>query len=514
MDEHTHADRPPNARVLVVCTDAGLRAELEAALGGAGYVVATAVSGAAALEALRNRPSIAHIVVDIDRSASIWGLEFLRKTALLRATRRLTAFLLATRVDFGTIAAAMRLAVCDVFEHAAAADALIAALRRREECVAIPQREAEGPVLREQLLLDVERQRSGLGRGDLLEDPTWRLLLELAAALDVGSAPASGRADGVGAARSMPARRLMRLEAEGVIVRQQAGDRRRTTIDVSDTCRKSIALIAERFGERCRAASPTGADAADSASLEAPIDKVAIVTTDHRLAETLSRHDRDAFAILPSFAELLRISAVSGVAAVLLDVSTADETELLDVARHLSRTIPFGFISDRACAEAALAALRMGAADFLWKPVQPEEIDGAVARLLDRNRRASGGEIAPTRAHVAAALRALMQDRARTLPQLPIENPGWYALLELRRLEIDRVDSATKYALAVTAGLKIRTSLRRIDGLISAELVEAFPDPLDSRCTRIKLTGSGREMVDSHLDAVSAMIGAAHDHRS
>jgi signal transduction histidine kinase len=69
-----------------------------------------------------------------------------------------------------------------------------------------------------------------------------------------------------------------------------------------------------------------------------------------------------------------------------IEMPGMDGLQLLALARDEQPRVPFILVTGHATLDAAITALRRGAADFLQKPVQPAQLRHVVARALDHSR--------------------------------------------------------------------------------------------------------------------------------
>jgi len=84
-------------------------------------------------------------------------------------------------------------------------------------------------------------------------------------------------------------------------------------------------------------------------------------------------------------------------------------TDLLDRLRREHADTDFVLLTANASVESAVAALRMGAADYLVKPVQPEELALVVERILSRRRLLAENERLREALRVAESCRTLLR---------------------------------------------------------------------------------------------------------
>lgn len=203
----------------------------------------------------------------------------------------------------------------------------------------------------------------------------------------------------------------------------------------------------------------------------------------------------------------------------------------------------------------AVAALRLGAIDFLTKPVRPQQllsaVRDAVARV-ERERAMShlsdqAATLAQQAEMLAAALKGMAQAPERTfgggapVSETPVREPagvrsGDFALLgldHLRRLrrqfpplgELDHVawdllrelfraerngQRLSVSALSVSVEqVSSTTALRRIQDLVKAGHIVRTPDPMDARRDFVALAPPTRSTLEQYLERVARELAAA-----
>jgi CheY-like chemotaxis protein len=211
------------------------------------------------------------------------------------------------------------------------------------------------------------------------------------------------------------------------------------------------------------------------------------------------------------------------------------------------------FLTAHARVDFAVAALRLGAVDFLTKPVRPQELLSAVKTAVERAHRdtmAAQPDRAASLAQQAEALAAALkgwahiqaQDPQRAASSAPAPSqegvaasPGDFALLgmdHLRRLRrafpplSDLDDTAWDLLLEVlrseksgqrlsVSALSISvepvsstTALRRIQELAKAGHIVRQPDPTDARRDFVTLAAGSREILESYLERVAKELAA------
>jgi CheY-like chemotaxis protein len=194
--------------------------------------------------------------------------------------------------------------------------------------------------------------------------------------------------------------------------------------------------------------------------------------------------------------------------------------------------------------EFAVAALRLGAVDFLIKPVRPQELLSAVRGAVDRVDRERAAlqltDRAAMLAQQAEALAAALSSFKHPQPVPVARNTetarGDFAMLgldHLRRpqhsiallgdlddvawnllLELLRVEKAAQRvsvsALSISvADISPTTALRRIRELVKAGHIVRVPDPMDARRDFVTLATTSRAALEQYLARVAKELAAA-----
>ncbi|MBI1246058.1 MAG: response regulator [Alphaproteobacteria bacterium] len=199
----------------------------------------------------------------------------------------------------------------------------------------------------------------------------------------------------------------------------------------------------------------------------------------------------------------------------------------------------------------AVDALRLGAVEFLRKPVEPSEMLAAVRRAADDYRKESdehaldatavrdlaqvveqfrtfiltgNGAAAPDRATspAQAATGGIAAERLRKtthfmsirkqrdahLPVAEFDEALWFMLLELYQSQCtgERVSISS---LCLSSGIPQTTALRRIEDLVARELVRRVPDPTDRRRAFVELSDEGHARISRFLDSISLELSGA-----
>jgi len=202
--------------------------------------------------------------------------------------------------------------------------------------------------------------------------------------------------------------------------------------------------------------------------------------------------------------------------------------------------------------ENAVDALRLGAVDFLTKPVRPTELIDHVRRALERSRRARAetGKKTPDvellirqAEEIAGALRRFTAGPARDVreaqaatarPVVETHSPNgrvsvldaieslrkirhryddhklddvaWDLLLEMLRAE-QKNNRLSVSALTISIpGVSSTTSLRRVSELTARGYIERVPDARDGRRDFLRLTQKARELLADYLEHADSCL--------
>jgi CheY-like chemotaxis protein len=209
---------------------------------------------------------------------------------------------------------------------------------------------------------------------------------------------------------------------------------------------------------------------------------------------------------------------------------------------HAASVPRFIFLTAYPEIDFAVAALRLGAVDFLVKPVRPRELSGAVHRAcerVDRNRAAlqltdQAALLAKQAEALAAALNAwkhpqpepaerkaaggdfallgldhLRRPRQSFAPLGALDDVAWELLLELLRAEkVSQRISVSALSISV-AHISPTTALRRIRELVKAGHIIRNPDPMDARRDFVTLASDSRAALEQYLGQVAKELAAA-----
>lgn len=141
-----------------------------------------------------------------------------------------------------------------------------------------------------------------------------------------------------------------------------------------------------------------------------------------------------------------------------------------------------------------LVALRLGAVDYLPKPIDGEELLTAITRALTR----SAGQTARRRRELSTAklLMEVRKKRDALFGAELFEDPAWNILLDLHESTLRGI-SLSVTDLCTGAGTSSTTALRRLNSLVTLGLAERVPDSTDGRRVFIRQTRHGAEQMQA-----------------
>jgi len=212
------------------------------------------------------------------------------------------------------------------------------------------------------------------------------------------------------------------------------------------------------------------------------------------------------------------------------------------------------FLTAHARVDYAVAALRLGAIDFLTKPVRPQNLLGVVRNAWDGALRARAAsalpdevaalarkaqelaaivqlravprvpESAPASAPVAAPqvergpthsadLALLGMDRLRRLrrefpPLGELDDVAWDLVRELVRVERSMQRLSVSALSMAAEQVSSSTAVRRIQDLVRAGILVRTPDPADARRDFVNLAPEMRATLDRYLEQVAQEFAA------
>jgi CheY-like chemotaxis protein/DNA-binding MarR family transcriptional regulator len=231
---------------------------------------------------------------------------------------------------------------------------------------------------------------------------------------------------------------------------------------------------------------------------------------------------------------------------------TTDGIEFLGTVRRDFADRPWLqllLVTGQASLETAVAAMRLEASDYLFKPIEPKTLREAVQHALTRAEsirkvRATTGDSPGARElqQIADTAKALAEDMRRTLEndsgkrdrapagqptstarpedaslrtlkllqklqearssifgEAVMPEPAWEMLAELMRARLAGQHLSVT-SLALSSKSPMTTALRRIEDLIQGGLAARMPDPADRRRTYVELTPEGMARMQLFLE--------------
>jgi CheY-like chemotaxis protein/DNA-binding MarR family transcriptional regulator len=221
-----------------------------------------------------------------------------------------------------------------------------------------------------------------------------------------------------------------------------------------------------------------------------------------------------------------------------IHMPVTDGIELLGEVRRRFADRPWlqlVLITGRATVETAVAAMRLEASDYLFKPLEPKALREAVQHALSRAdsiREVRGTRPGSTGAaqlqQIVDAARELADDLRRTAEpdssrrmlallqklqaardsifgEAVMPEPAWEMLAELMRSRLAGQQLSVT-SLALSSRSPMTTALRRIEDLIQGGLAERVPDPDDRRRTHVELTPEGVARMRAFLDGFARTV--------
>lgn len=248
--------------------------------------------------------------------------------------------------------------------------------------------------------------------------------------------------------------------------------------------------------------------------------------------------------------EILKLSPELDVVVSDIYMPTTDGIEFLGQIRRDFADRPWLqllLVTGQASLETAVAAMRLEASDYLFKPIEPKTLRESVQHALTRAEsirtvRATTGDSPGARElqQIADTAKALAEDMRRTIehdtgrreggPAAPalarpeetslrtlkllqklqearssifgeavMPEPAWEMLAELMRARLAGQHLSVT-SLALSSKSPMTTALRRIEDLIQGGLAARMPDPADRRRTYVELTPEGMARMQLFLE--------------
>jgi DNA-binding response OmpR family regulator len=182
----------------------------------------------------------------------------------------------------------------------------------------------------------------------------------------------------------------------------------------------------------------------------------------------------------------------------------------LELLRKISQSKRYSGIqtivfSGNTSVDTLLIALRLGAVDYLPKPVDGEELLNAINRALVR----SSGQATRRRRELSTAklLMEVRKKRDSLFGAELFEDPAWNILLDLHESTLRGLNLSVT-DLCTGAGTSSTTALRRLNSLVSLGLAERVPDSADGRRVFIRQTRFGAEQMHAFNQWFHSLIYA------
>ena len=239
---------------------------------------------------------------------------------------------------------------------------------------------------------------------------------------------------------------------------------------------------------------------------------------------------------------------------------TTDGIEFLGTVRREFADRPWIqllLVTGQASLETAVAAMRLEASDYLFKPIEPKLLRESVQHALTRAEsirqvRSAAADAAGAREllQIADTAKALAEDMRRTIEQdssrretpgaapqparreetslrtlkllqklqearssifgeAVMPEPAWEMLAELMRARLAGQHLSVT-SLALSSKSPMTTALRRIEDLIQGGLAVRMPDPADRRRTYVELTAEGMARMQLFLEGFARTALATH----
>lgn len=247
--------------------------------------------------------------------------------------------------------------------------------------------------------------------------------------------------------------------------------------------------------------------------------------------------------------DILKLSPEIDVVVSDIYMPTTDGIEFLGTVRRDFADRPWLqllLVTGQASLETAVAAMRLEASDYLFKPIEPKTLREAVQHALTRAEsirtvRATTGDSPGARElqQIADTAKALAEDMRRTIEhdsgrregaasptaarpeetslrtlkllqklqearssifgEAVMPEPAWEMLAELMRARLAGQHLSVT-SLALSSKSPMTTALRRIEDLIQGGLAARMPDPSDRRRTYVELTPEGMARMQLFLE--------------
>jgi len=246
------------------------------------------------------------------------------------------------------------------------------------------------------------------------------------------------------------------------------------------------------------------------ASSAQPKSKIVLVEDDPALLSELSESIQlsgfevaiasSAEAAVPLVSNDVRISVV------ITDISLGHISGI-ELIRKLSKvrrnhSLAFIIISGHVTIDNTLSALRLGAVDFIPKPIVIDELIDAIRRAFARMPPEKGAARQVSKLEAADILLMEGKKRASIFGQDLFGDPAWNMMVDLYASTL-RGRTVSVKDLCIASGSPNTTALRHLNLLYEAGLIDRVRDEADNRRVLLKPTETGMRAMEQYSDSVT-----------
>lgn len=201
---------------------------------------------------------------------------------------------------------------------------------------------------------------------------------------------------------------------------------------------------------------------------------------------------------------VLLVSRDSGIRVVVTDLSLG-EIGGIELIRKLSKVrrnheLFFIVISGFTNVENAVSALRLGAFDFISKPIVIEELVDSIRKALRRTT--SEITVAPRRpsqSEVADLMLLAGKHRASLFGHVLFDDPMWIIMVDLYASTL-RGRSTSVKDLCIASGCTNTTALRHLNVLYDSGLIERVRDDADQRRVLVRPSQTAMQAMSEYYE--------------